>query len=111
MQTLIIILFKLFSLLPLKFLHALGDFWGGIACRIMSEDRRRVIDNLTAAQLPADDRTVKAVFQETAKGGLELPVAFFRRPWMRARDCCLSRRISAATTLPDATSASSFRFR
>ena len=46
----------------------------------MSEDRRRVIDNLTAAQLPADDRTVKAVFQETAKGGLELPVAFFRRP-------------------------------
>ena len=80
MQTLIIILFKLFSLLPLKFLHALGSFWGGIACRIMSEDRRRVIDNLTAAQLPADDRTVKAVFQETAKGGLELPVAFFRRP-------------------------------
>ena len=35
---------------------------------------------MTLAGLNPTDEAVKKVFRETAKGGLELPVAFFRRP-------------------------------
>lgn len=37
-------------------------------------------NHLNTAGLPADDAVIKEILQETAKGGLELPVAFFRKP-------------------------------
>lgn len=73
-------LFKCLAALPLRLLHALGSLWGGIAFRALPKERARVRAHLTQAGLPADDDTVREVFRQTAKGGLELPVAFFRRP-------------------------------
>ncbi|QEY25039.1 lysophospholipid acyltransferase family protein [Neisseria animalis] len=80
MQTLVILLFKFFAALPLPFLHALAVLWGGIAYRVLHKERARASANMIQAGLPADEAAVKAVFRETAKGALELPVAFFRRP-------------------------------
>ncbi|MGF6147111.1 Lipid A biosynthesis lauroyl acyltransferase [Kingella potus] len=80
MQSTIFLLCRLLAALPLKSLHALAYFWGGLAFYLRREDRERIRDNLRTAALPCGDDDVKAVLRETAKGGLELPVAFFRRP-------------------------------
>lgn len=80
MHTLVTLLFKCFAALPLPLLHALGNFLGGLAFYFLKDDRRRVRANMQQAGLQPDDKMIQAVFRETAKGGLELPVAFFRRP-------------------------------
>ena len=80
MQTLVILLFKAFAALPLPFLHRLATLWGNIAYRLLHKDRERVYAHMAQAGLQPDEARVQAVFQETAKGALELPVAFFRRP-------------------------------
>ncbi|HFC8535821.1 TPA: lysophospholipid acyltransferase family protein [Neisseria bacilliformis] len=80
MQSLIFLLCRLLALLPLKCLHALAYFWGGLAFYLRREDRETIRANLRTANLAADNAAVKAVLRETAKSGLELPVAFFRRP-------------------------------
>lgn len=80
MQKIVFFLFKLFAALPLRLLHALGGFLGVLAFYAAPKDRARIRSHLAQAGLPADDAAVKAVLRETAKGGLELPVAFFRRP-------------------------------
>ncbi|MCP1772176.1 KDO2-lipid IV(A) lauroyltransferase [Neisseria perflava] len=80
MQTLITLLFKFFAALPLPLLHKLGNAWGALAYCLLRKDRERVYANMTQAGLHPTASDVRAVFQETAKGALELPVAFFRRP-------------------------------
>ena len=66
--------------MPLRLLHALAGVLGGVVYYLRREDRERVFDNMRTASLQSDEAAVKAVFRETVKGGLELPVAFFRRP-------------------------------
>lgn len=80
MQTLVTLLFKCIAALPLPWLHGLGNLWGALAVRLLRKDRARVHGNMTQAGLNPSAVDVRAVFQETAKSGLELPVAFFRRP-------------------------------
>lgn len=80
MHTLLTLLFKSLATLPLPLLHRLAALWGSIGFRVLKKDRTRVLAHLQQAALPADADTAEAVFQETAKGGFELAVAFFRRP-------------------------------
>ncbi|OSI14621.1 lysophospholipid acyltransferase family protein [Neisseria dumasiana] len=80
MQKLIALIFRLFAALPLPLLHVVGRVAGGLAFRVSASNRERIRKHLEIAGIRSDDRMVKAVLQETAKGGLELPVAFFRRP-------------------------------
>ncbi|MDO5639987.1 MAG: lysophospholipid acyltransferase family protein [Neisseria sp.] len=80
MQTLVFFLFKCIAALPLPLLHFIARLWGALACRVLKKDRERALANMRRAGVAADDAALKAVFQETAKGALELPVAFFRRP-------------------------------
>ena len=80
MHILLTALLKSFSLLPLPFLHKLGVFLGHLAFYLRKEDRERIIVNMRQAGMNPDPKTVKAVFAETAKSGLELALAFFKKP-------------------------------
>lgn len=80
MQIVVTLLFKCLAALPLRLLHLLGGFSGRLAFYFLKTDRERVRANMIQAGFQPDDAMIRAVFQETAKGGLELPVAFFRRP-------------------------------
>ncbi|UOO81734.1 lysophospholipid acyltransferase family protein [Uruburuella testudinis] len=80
MQTFVTLLFKCLAALPLPLLHVIGNLWGAAACRLLPKDRKRARVHMLQAGLAAADADIKAVFQETAKGALELPIAFFRRP-------------------------------
>ncbi len=80
MQSFIFFLFGLLAKLPLPLLHAIGNLAGNLAFYLAKGERKRIADNLCTAGLPHDDAMVKSVLRETAKGGLELPVAFFREP-------------------------------
>ena len=80
MQTLVTFVFKFLAALPLAWLHKLGNLLGSLGFRVLSKDRQCVFENMKLAGLNPTDEAVKKVFRETAKGGLELPVAFFRRP-------------------------------
>lgn len=79
MHILITCLFRLLAALPLPVLHTLGNLLGSLAYRLLKKDRKRVEANLAQAGLEASPEAVKRVFRHTAKGGLELPVAFFRQ--------------------------------
>lgn len=74
------LLFKLFARLPLPLLHYLATGLGGLAFYTAPRDRDRIRHHLAAAGLDNSDAAVKAVLIETAKSGLELPLAFFRQP-------------------------------
>lgn len=80
MQKAVFLLFNCFAKLPLPLLHRLGHFLGSLAFHIDTTDRERIRSHLHTAGLPHDDDAVKTILRETAKGGLELPVAFFRSP-------------------------------
>ena len=80
MYILITFFFKLFAAMPLRLMHALAGVLGCAVYYLRREDRERVFDNMRTAGLQPNEAAVKAVFRETVKGGLELPVAFFRRP-------------------------------
>ncbi len=80
MQSFIFFLFRLLAKLPLPLLHAIGNLTGNLAFYLAKRERERIADNLYTAGLPHDEAMVKSVLRETAKGGLELPVAFFREP-------------------------------
>lgn len=73
-------LFKLLARLPLRVLHGLGDGLGWLVYACSPKDRQRVQQHLQQAQLPHDRMAVVRVLQETVKGGLELPIAFYREP-------------------------------
>lgn len=80
MQTIVSFLFRCLACLPLAWLHFFGRMLGSISFYFIRRNRELIRANLKTAGLPDDDAMVKAVLQETAKGGLELPIAFFRRP-------------------------------
>lgn len=80
MYTLLTALLKSLSLLPLPSLHKLGVFLGHLAFYLRQEDRARIVANIRQAGINPDTQTVKAVFAETAKCGLELAPAFFKKP-------------------------------
>lgn len=84
MQTIIRLLFKILSALPLKQLHRLGALLGAAAFRLLPKERERIRRHLRQADLPDDDGMVRRVLQETAKGGLELPLAFCLPPHQAA---------------------------
>lgn len=73
-------LFQWCAKLSLPTLHHIGNVLGTLAFYCTPRDRERIRDNLRTAQLPSDDAMIKRVLQHTAKGGLELPIAFFRQP-------------------------------
>ncbi|UOP05618.1 lysophospholipid acyltransferase family protein [Conchiformibius kuhniae] len=70
--------FKLLARLPLPVLHRLGDGLGTAAFYLLPATRRRVRRHLQIADLPARAADVRQVLRETAKSGLELPLAFYR---------------------------------
>lgn len=80
MQTLITLLFRFLASLPLPLLHALGNLLGCIAYHCSPKNREHVKTFLNLAHLNSNAHTIKAIFQETTKGGLELPIAFFKQP-------------------------------
>ncbi len=80
MQTLVFFLFRLLAALPLRLLHLLGALLGTLLFYCSRENRERVRENLAVAGLDSGDAMVKSVLRETMKGGIELPVAFFRQP-------------------------------
>ncbi|MDO4693348.1 MAG: lysophospholipid acyltransferase family protein [Eikenella sp.] len=80
MQTLIFLLCRFLSMLPLRVLHILGSMAGRLFYWLSPAGRRRVRRHLQAAGIIADKAMVQSVFRETARGVLELPVAFFRPP-------------------------------
>ena len=73
-------LFKGCARLPLWCLHGLGNVLGWMVFYVSPKNRQLVQTNLAIAGMASDDAMVKTVLQETVKGGLELPVAFFRAP-------------------------------
>lgn len=76
----LIFLFRLLSRIPLPTLHYLSEVLGSIAYYVAIKDRKRIQKHLKIANLPHNTDTIKAVFSETIKGGLELPIAFFHDP-------------------------------
>ncbi len=76
----LILLFKWMARLPLWVLHRLGDALGYVMYYATPKERNRIARHLAIAKLPHDRKMVLRVCQETVKGGLELPVAFFRQP-------------------------------
>lgn len=73
-------LFQTAAKLPLPLLHRLADLLGQAAFYAAKTERERVRTHLRIAGLDNSDRMVKRVLAETAKSGLELPLAFFRQP-------------------------------
>ena len=76
----LILLFKFISRIPLTILHFLSNILGYVMYYAAPRERNKIAENLQIAQLPHDKKSVLHVCQETIKGGLELPVAFFRQP-------------------------------
>lgn len=76
MHILLTALLKCLSLLSLSCLHTLGNRLGHLAFYLLKEDRARIVANMRQAGLNPDTQTVKAVFAETAKCGLELAPRF-----------------------------------
>lgn len=74
------ILFQAAACLPLPVLHRIGGLLGRAAYYVAPPEREKVRRHLQMAGLPHDKRTIQGVLAETAKGGLELPLAFFRQP-------------------------------
>lgn len=75
----LILLFKILARVPLPVLHILAN---GLAVLmyLVPRERRMVRRHLAWAGLPHHRRMVWRVCCETVKGGMELPVAFFRQP-------------------------------
>lgn len=80
MQKLITLVFRLLAALPLPLLHTFARAAGSLAFRVSAANRERIRRHLETAGIRSDGNMIKTVLQETAKGGMELPVAFFRRP-------------------------------
>ena len=80
MQSAVFFLCRCLALMPLKWLQCSAAGWGRLAFYLRPGDRDHIRTNLAIAGLSNDDGMVRRVLQETAKGGFELPIAFFRRP-------------------------------
>lgn len=80
MQIVLRLIFQLFAALPLPMLHVLGRFLGTIAYYTSAKTRQRTEENIRISQISQDYQSinalVKSTLQETAKSGLELPIAW-----------------------------------
>lgn len=74
------LLFQISAYVPLFILHRLANVLGILVYYFSRRERIMVRENLKKAGLPANEKAVKCVLQETVKSGLELPFAFFRQP-------------------------------
>ncbi len=85
MQKIIFFLFRLMGAVPLPVLHWFGNMAGAVGYYLQPELRRRIGENIESAGIISDKlpahTLIKAVCQESLKGGLELPVA-----WMRSSE-------------------------
>ena len=80
MRSIVFFLFRCLAALPLSVLHTLGGGAGRLLYRFSRTDRKRIRNHLQTAGLPATDAHIRTIFCETAKGAMELPLAFFRPP-------------------------------
>ncbi len=82
MQVMLRLIFQFLAALPLPLLHALGNFFGWLAYHFSAKTRSLTADNIRISQIAQDYQSmndlVKSCLQETAKSGLELPIAWCR---------------------------------
>ena len=82
MQVMLRLIFQILAALPLPFLHLLGRLLGWLAYYGSPKMRARTADNIRISQIAQDYQSmnglVKSSLQETAKSGLELPIAWCR---------------------------------
>lgn len=82
MKIIIALLFRLISVIPLPMLHCFGNLIGAVAFHTQPKLRQRIAENIQSAGIISDNAErntfIKRVCQETAKGGLELAVAWMR---------------------------------
>ena len=82
MQVLLRLIFQFLAALPLPLLHTLGNFFGWLAYHSSPKTRSLTADNIRISQIAQDYQSmndlVKSCLQETAKSGLELPIAWCR---------------------------------
>lgn len=82
MQVLLRLIFQFLAAIPLPLLHLLGTLLGSIAYHCSPKTRARTEDNIRISQISEDYQSindlVKSCLQETAKSGLELPIAWCR---------------------------------
>ena len=82
MQVMLRLIFQFLAALPLPFLHLLGRLLGSLAYYGSPKTRARTADNIRISQIAQDYQNmnglVKSCLQETAKSGLELPIAWCR---------------------------------
>ena len=82
MQVLLRLIFQFLAVLPLPLLHTLGNFFGWLAYHASPKTRSLTADNIRISQIAQDYQSmndlVKSCLQETAKSGLELPIAWCR---------------------------------
>lgn len=73
----LVILFRLLSLLPLSWLHALGGFLGGVVYRFSSGYRRRLQENIALAGF---GHVLPEAIRESGRNVMELPFVWCARP-------------------------------
>lgn len=82
MQVMLRLFFQILAALPLSVLHFLGTCLGSIAYYCSAKTRSRTAQNIRTSQIVQDYQSinclVKSCLQETAKSGLELPIAWCR---------------------------------
>ncbi|UOO92588.1 lysophospholipid acyltransferase family protein [Vitreoscilla stercoraria] len=82
MQLLLRLIFRFFAALPLPILHFLGTLLGSLTFYVSAKTRARTQENIRISQINEDYQSinclVKSTLQETAKSGLELPIAWCR---------------------------------
>ena len=82
MQVMLRLIFQFLAALPLPLLHTLGNFFGWLAYHSSPKTRSLTADNIRISQIAQDYQSmndlVKSCLQETAKSGLELPIAWCR---------------------------------
>lgn len=82
MQILLRLIFQFFAALPLPILHFFGTLLGSLTFYVSTKTRARTQENIRISQISEDYQSinslVKSTLQETAKSGLELPIAWCR---------------------------------
>ncbi|WP_066565940.1 lysophospholipid acyltransferase family protein [Snodgrassella sp. CFCC 13594] len=82
MQKLVYGVFALVAWLPLPILHGIGSFLGWLGFHCATRSRALITQNVHFSKLAANDqderKLVRAVCEESMKGGLELTVAWTR---------------------------------
>lgn len=80
MNTFLTGILRLIGWIPLPILAAIGDGLGWVSLWFSKKARRKIEENLAQAGIAPQADTVRRVFAESAKSGLELAVAWTRSP-------------------------------